>query len=96
MTVGHNAILHGSRIGPRTLIGMGAILLTGSVIGEECVIGAGALITEGMVVPPRSLVLGMPGRVVRPVTDMEIEAHLQAAEDYYQKALAHVAGKYQP
>ena len=75
---------------------MGAILLTGLVIGEECIIGARAVVTEGQVVPPRSLVLGAPGRVVRRVTDEEVESHLRSAEAYFVKARDHAAGKYRP
>ena len=65
VTVGHGAIVHGARIGDHCLIGMGAILLDGCVIGKECLIGAGALVSEGAKIPPRSLVLGVPGRVRR-------------------------------
>ena len=64
-TIGHRAILHGARVGDRCLIGMGAILLGGSQIGEGSLVAAGAVVKEGFVVPPRSLVVGLPGRVVR-------------------------------
>jgi carbonic anhydrase/acetyltransferase-like protein (isoleucine patch superfamily) len=65
--VGHRAIIHGCVVGDGCLIGMGAIVLSHAVIGEGSVIAAGALVTEGMIVPPKSLVVGMPGRVVREV-----------------------------
>src|SRR5205807_839404 len=62
VVVGHGAILHGTRIGRDSLIGMRATLLSGCEIGEECLIAAGTLITEGRRIPPRSVVLGMPGK----------------------------------
>ena len=95
VTVGHRAVLHGIRIEPRCLIGMGAILLSGSVIGEGAVIAAGAVVTEGKVIPPRSLAVGMPARVVRKVTDEELaELILFPAEEYARKAKMHHAGEF--
>jgi|RhiMethySRZTD1v2_1073278.scaffolds.fasta_scaffold1718046_1 carbonic anhydrase/acetyltransferase-like protein (isoleucine patch superfamily) len=76
VTVGHRAILHMRTLGSGTLVGMGAILLAHSHIGKECIIGAGALIPEGRTIPDRSLVIGMPGKVVRQLTDEEA-AHLR-------------------
>ncbi|MFV1987234.1 MAG: gamma carbonic anhydrase family protein [Gemmatimonadota bacterium] len=67
--VGHRAIIHGCVVEDECLIGMGAIVLSHAVIGRGSVIGAGALVTEGMIVPPKSLVVGVPGRVVRDVDD---------------------------
>ncbi len=95
VTVGHRAILHGKVIEDRCLIGMGAILLSGSIIGRESIIGAGAVITEGQVIPPRSLVLGMPGRIVRRVTDQDVEQLiLFAAEEYVRKGAMHAEGRF--
>lgn len=74
VVVGHAAVLHGTRVGADTLVGIGAKLLSGSVIGAECIIAAGAIVPPGMVVPPRSLVMGVPGKVVRAVTDAEAAA----------------------
>ena len=71
VSVGHGAIVHGCHVEDDVLIGMGAILLNGSRVGGGSLIGAGALLTEGMVVPPRSVVLGSPGRVVRETTPEE-------------------------
>lgn len=82
VTVGHGAILHGAEIGDHCLIGMDAILLGGSRIGEFSIIGAGALVPEGMVVPPRSLVVGLPGRVRREITPDE-EADLRWRPGHY-------------
>ena len=71
VTVGHRAILHMRTLGSGTLVGMGAILLAHSHIGKECIIGAGALVPEGRTIPDRSVVIGMPGRIVRQVSDEE-------------------------
>ena len=64
-TIGHNVILHGCTIGDNSLIGMGAVVLNGAKIGRNCLIGAKALIPENKVIPDNSLVMGMPGKVVR-------------------------------
>lgn len=71
--VGHNAIVHGATVGNNCLIGMGAIVLNNAVIGDNSIIGAGALVTEGKEIPPNSLVLGSPGKVVRQVREEEIQ-----------------------
>lgn len=81
-TIGHRAMLHGCTIHDNSLIGMGATLLNGCVIGRNCLIGAGALIAEGKIIPDNSLVMGMPGKVVREL-DAEAAARLpQSAEGY--------------
>src|SRR6516225_6680957 len=72
VVVGHRAVLHGARVGRDTLIGMGALLLTGCEIGEECLIAAGTLVTEGRRIPPRSVVMCVPGKVVRQITQEEL------------------------
>ncbi len=72
-TVGHRALLHGCVVADHCLIGMGAIVLDNAEIGEWCVIGAGAVVPVGARIPPRSLVLGIPGRVVRAVTERDVE-----------------------
>jgi len=69
VTIGHRAVIHGCTIEDDSLIGIGAVVLNGAVIGTGSVIGAGAVVAEGMIVPPGSLVLGVPGKVVRPVDD---------------------------
>ena len=80
--VGHRAMLHGCRVEDGCLVGMQATILDDVVIGEGSVVGAGALITAGTVVPPRSLVLGAPARVVRPVSDAEADFHRALAAKY--------------
>lgn len=84
-TVGHRAILHGARVGNGCLIGMGAILLGGSVIGDECLIAAGAVVKERFVAPPRSLIVGLPARIVRSLSDEEVAAIRRSAQDYARK-----------
>ena len=93
-TVGHGAILHGRRLGNRCLVGMGAILLQQSEIGDECLIGAGTVVTEGMKVPKGSVVLGVPGKVVRKVKPDEVKKFLQSAKNYAALALATCAEKH--
>lgn len=92
--IGHGAILHGARVGDRCLIGMGSILLSRSVIGDECIVGAGAIVTEGKEIPPRSLVIGAPARVVRAVTDEEVAVILESAAGYVDKARWHAEGRF--
>ncbi len=84
-TIGHKAMLHGCTIGDGALIGMGATVLNGAVIGEGCLIGAGALITEGKVIPPRSLVMGAPGKVVRELDDAALVGLLASAGSYRER-----------
>ena len=71
VTVGHSAIVHACKVGDEVLIGMGAIVLDGAVIGKQSLIGAKALVTQGMKIPPGSLVLGSPAKVVRKLTAEE-------------------------
>lgn len=82
--VGHNAIVHGCTIGDNCLIGMGSIILNSAVIGDNSIIAAGSLITEGKIIPPNSLVMGTPGKVVRQVTESEIEHIKKNAIRYYE------------
>jgi len=73
VTIGHHAVVHGMFVGRGSLIGIGAILLGRSRIGSECLIGAGAVVPPGMVVPDRSVVMGVPARIVRPVSEKDLE-----------------------
>lgn len=82
VTIGHGAVVHGARVEDDVLIGIGAKVLSGAKIGRESILGAGTLVTGGTVVPPRSLVLGLPGRVVRPLTDEELETIRSTAARY--------------
>ena len=82
-TIGHKAMIHGCEIGDGSLIGMGATVLNGAKIGKGCLIGAGALITEGKVIPDGSLVMGMPGKVVRDLDD-DARANLLVSAEHYR------------
>jgi len=86
VTVGHNVILHGCTIKTRCIIGMGSTILDGAVIGEECIIGANTLIPSGKVIPPRSLVMGSPGKVVRELTGKDIELIQLSIDTYVEKS----------
>ena len=86
VTVGHGVILHGCNVGNACVIGMGAIVLSGSVIGEGSVVAAGALVPEGKTFPPKSLIMGIPGKIVRQVTEEEIQKNITAAANYSEKA----------
>ncbi len=82
VTIGHGAIVHGCTIEDQCLIGMGAILLNGAHVGAGSIVAAGTLLVEGMTVPPRSLVMGSPGKVKRSLTDAEVQ-DIQAYADRY-------------
>ncbi len=86
VTVGHQAMLHGCEIGDGSLIGIQAVVLDGAVVGDHCLIGAGAVVTAGMQVPARSLVLGAPARVVRPLRDEELTRLADNAGRYVRDA----------
>jgi carbonic anhydrase/acetyltransferase-like protein (isoleucine patch superfamily) len=90
VTIGHGAIVHGCTIGSRVLVGMGTLILNGAVIGDDVILAAGSLITEGTVIPPRSLVMGRPGTVRRPLTDADVASIRGYAENYvrYRKDYA--------
>jgi carbonic anhydrase/acetyltransferase-like protein (isoleucine patch superfamily) len=96
VVVGHRAVVHGRGVGRDSLIGMGALLLTGCEVGPECIVAAGALITEGRRIPPRSLVMGVPGRVVREVTDDELRRTHAIAAHYLELAQRYVHGAFPP
>ena len=82
VTIGHGAIVHGCTIEDRCLIGMGAILLNGVRVGSESIVAAASLLPEGFVVPPRSLVMGSPGKVRRSLDDAEV-ASIRGFADRY-------------
>ncbi len=96
VVVGHGALLHGRLIGKDTLVGMGAILLTGCEIGAECLIAAGTLVTEKRRIPPRSLVMGVPGKVVREVTDEDLRRTLAINAHYLELAQRYARGAFPP
>jgi gamma-carbonic anhydrase len=84
VTIGHGAIVHGCTVERGALIGMGSRILDGAVVGESALVGAAALVPEGMRVPPRTLVLGAPARVIRELTDEELQRLDQSWRNYVQ------------
>ena len=85
-TIGHGAIVHGCTVGDNVLIGMGATVLNGAKIGDNCIVGAGALVTGKMDAPAGSMILGSPAKVVRPLTEAEIESNRESAREYCHQA----------
>jgi len=85
VTVGHQAMLHGCEVADECLIGIGAVILNGARIAEHSLVGAGTLIPEGKTFPPRSLILGTPGKVVRELDDADVERIRKSAEHYVRK-----------
>lgn len=86
VTIGHLAMLHGCTIGDNSLVGIGAVVLNGARIGRNCLIGAKALVPEGKEIPDNSLVLGVPGKVVRELSESHRERMKQDAEHYVRNA----------
>lgn len=85
VTVGHNCMLHGCHIKTGSLIGIGSVIMNMAIIGECCLVGANALVTENKVFPDRTLILGAPAKVVRALTDKEVEEVKHAAEIYVNR-----------
>jgi carbonic anhydrase/acetyltransferase-like protein (isoleucine patch superfamily) len=94
VVVGHRAVLHGRRVGRDTLVGMGALLLTGCEVGEECLIAAGTVITEGRRIPPRSVVMGVPGKVVREIRPEELKRTQAICAGYLELAQRYARGAF--
>ena len=86
VTIGHLVMLHGCTIGDGSLIGIGAVVLNGAKIGENCLIGANALITEGKEIPPRSVVMGAPGKIVREIGDDDLVRIRRGVQSYIERA----------
>lgn len=90
-TIGHAAIIHACTIGDECLVGMQAVVLDGAEIGDQCLIGAGSLVTQRTKIPPRSLVLGSPAKVIRPLKENELASLRESAAKYVAAARAHAA-----
>lgn len=84
VSIGHGAVIHGCTIEDNVLIGMGAVILNGAVIGKGSLVGAGALVSEGKIIPENSLVLGVPGKVVREVSLEEVSGNIKNANTYME------------
>jgi carbonic anhydrase/acetyltransferase-like protein (isoleucine patch superfamily) len=93
VTVGHAAVIHAAAVEDDCLIGIGAKILSGARIGRGSIIGAGALVREGAEIPPGSLVLGIPGRLVRPVSETEVQRIQEGWRAYVDYAAAYRAGR---
>ncbi|MEM2142495.1 MAG: gamma carbonic anhydrase family protein [Candidatus Thorarchaeota archaeon] len=91
VTVGHNAVIHGARLGDDVVVGIGAVVLSGSIIGAGSVVGAGAVVTENSQIPPNSLVLGVPGKVVKEVPASLRESFRNNASLYVELGKKHKA-----
>jgi gamma-carbonic anhydrase len=92
VTIGHGAVVHGCTLRGRILVGMGAILLNGVDVEQDSIIAAGTLLTEGLRVPPRSLVMGSPGKVRRQLTDDEVQSIRAYADRYVGYRLDYMTG----
>ena len=84
-SIGHMVMLHGCSVGERSLIGIGSIILNGAKIGDNCLIGANTLITEGKEIPDNSVVMGSPGRIIRQVTQKDLETAASPAPHYAER-----------
>ena len=89
VSIGHGAIVHGATVGSNCIIGMGSILLNGCDIGENSIVGAGAVVKEGEKIPPKSLAVGIPAKVVRSLTEEDIQKIRQNALEYVELAKKH-------
>lgn len=90
VTVGHGAILHSCDIGDNTLVGMGAIILDAAEVGQNCIIGAGTVIPGGKVIPPGSVVIGNPYRIVRQTTPEDLKASEENCDEYISLAKTYI------
>jgi Carbonic anhydrases/acetyltransferases, isoleucine patch superfamily len=86
VTIGHAAVIHGCKIEDNVLVGMNSTILDNAVIGEGSIIGANALVPSGKIIPPRSLVLGVPGKIIRQVTEEEVQETINNALWYVEMA----------
>jgi carbonic anhydrase/acetyltransferase-like protein (isoleucine patch superfamily) len=89
VTIGHHAVVHGQAVGDHCLIGMGAVLLARTKIGNRCIIAAGAVVSPGKVIPDESVVMGIPGIIVRSITDRERDTFRKSADGYVTNAKLH-------
>ena len=84
VTIGHRVMLHGCVVGNACLIGMSATILDGAIIGQESLVGAGSLVTQNKIFPPRSLIMGSPAKVIRELSDEEVESLYISAKNYVE------------
>lgn len=94
VTIGHSCIIHGCTIDEGALIGMGSTIMNHAHIGAECLVGSGSLVTQGKVFPPRMLIMGRPAKVVRALTEEEIQANRANAAHYREMAERFLSGEF--
>jgi carbonic anhydrase/acetyltransferase-like protein (isoleucine patch superfamily) len=94
VTIGHGAIVHGKQVGFGSLIGMHATLLSRTIIGRECLVAAGAVVPPDLVVPDRSMVIGVPARIARPVTEEELKYMRWLTTTYLELAQRYASGDF--
>lgn len=87
VTVGHNAVLHGCHVGDGAVIGMGAVVMSGAKIGANSVLGAGSLLPQGREIPPNCMAMGSPAKVVRELSEQEMESFSKLAASYRDRAV---------
>lgn len=92
VTIGHGTVLHGCRIGDGALVGMNSVILDGASVGQGSIVGAGTVVPQGKVIPPGSLVLGVPGKVVRALSEAEMAGNRASADEYIALARAYRNG----
>ena len=92
VTIGHQVMLHGCTIGDGTLIGIGAVVLNHAVVGKDCMIGAGAVVTEGKAFPDRSMIVGMPAKVLREISEDNVVRLRMSAESYVRRGAQYKTG----
>ena len=90
--IGHGAVIHGARVGRNALVGMNAVVMDGAVIGESSIIAAMSFVKTGMQIPPRSLVMGMPAKVARTLSDEEIKWKSRGTREYQELAIRCLQG----
>ena len=96
VTIGHGAIVHGTFVGAGSLIGMGSTLLSRTRVGRGCLVAAGAVVSPGTDVPDGMVVMGLPGKIVRPVKEKELKYMRWLVPHYVEVAEQYVAGKFGP
>lgn len=94
VTIGHRAVIHCRKIGSNCIIGMGAIVLDNAEIGDYSIVAAGALVTENRIIPPRSLVMGIPAKIVRKTKDKDIKRIEEAVQDNLRLSKSHYEGSH--
>ncbi|HVU88955.1 MAG TPA: gamma carbonic anhydrase family protein [Pirellulales bacterium] len=92
-TIGHTAIVHGAEIGDNVVVGMHSVVMNGAKVGANSIIGVGAVVTEGVEIPPGSLVMGLPGKIKRELTEAEIAGNHLSAEHYVHNAREYAAAR---